>query len=76
MLKLIAVQYKSGLAILFLNKTFHLYKPPYGLQIFTVLTAEEVVRAISDNGLIAQDIEFDNFGEFIQFMCNKSLIET
>jgi len=73
MLKLIAANYRSGIVILFSNKTFHLYNPLYGLQIFIVLAAEEVVGAISENELIAQDLEFDSFGEFIQFMIDKSL---
>jgi hypothetical protein len=72
MLKLVAAQYKSGLAIVYDGK-FVLYKPPYEQEKFCVLSPEAITNAISKQGFQPEDIDFTSFDELLKFIRGKLL---
>ncbi|OGY41612.1 MAG: hypothetical protein A2Y82_01350 [Candidatus Buchananbacteria bacterium RBG_13_36_9] len=73
MILLVAAQYKSGICCVFYDQLFLLYKPPYDKDIFCVIKAEDVTRAISKQNFAAEEKKFESFGELFKYMQEKLL---
>jgi hypothetical protein len=73
MLKLVAVQYQSGIACVFDGQQYLVLKPPYSTENFCKISPAEVGQAISKQGFAAEDKDFATFEELFKFLGEKLL---
>jgi len=71
MIMLVAALYKCGIAIVFFNQQYIVYKPPYDKGQFCVIEPEKYTQAISKQGFSAEEKDFATFEELFKYMKEK-----
>jgi len=73
MIKLVAAQYKIGMAIVFFSQQYMVLKPPYSTEKPCIIGKSEVEKATSNQGFLAEDKDFATFEELFKFLGEKLL---